>query len=362
MAAATPSTVEDVEFAQHYFANDENLDDFDFEDIVDRYDSDSDDDFDEEDNIPLATLRARLIQQDYEDIDVTNLEWSQDETVHCILPFTKTPGPVNDNTGKEPVQFFKLFYTDALFEKIATETNRNAETKRAEDPERHKGPWRETSAREMQAYYGARMVMQLLRADRDSYYWYQQPCYFMLHTPGFWKVFTRDRFAQLTRYLHFDDESTAAKPGTAGHDRLYKVRSLLEQLQAAFEREYVPDCEMSIDEGMIPFKGRLSIKQYMKDKPQKWGVKGWLFCESSTGYLFRFEIYMGKDRDLNILVEAEHAEEDNVDEGAAGDAGTGAAKTNTKRKYGLATDVVMSLISGLENTGYHRHFNLVSSS
>ena len=30
--------------------------------------------------------------------------------------------------------------------------------------------------------------------------------------------------------------------------------------------------ELSIDEAMIPFKGRLRIKQYMKDKPTKWGL------------------------------------------------------------------------------------------
>jgi len=31
--------------------------------------------------------------------------------------------------------------------------------------------------------------------------------------------------------------------------------------------------ELAVDEAMIPFKGRLGFKQYMKDKPTEWGIK-----------------------------------------------------------------------------------------
>ena len=41
----------------------------------------------------------------------------------------------------------------------------------------------------------------------------------------------------------------------------------------------------SLDEGMIPTKNRLAIKQYIKDKPIKWGIKSFLLCESETGYI-----------------------------------------------------------------------------
>lgn len=32
----------------------------------------------------------------------------------------------------------------------------------------------------------------------------------------------------------------------------------------------------SVDEQMVPFKGQLDVKQYVKNKPSKWGIK--LFC------------------------------------------------------------------------------------
>ena len=44
---------------------------------------------------------------------------------------------------------------------------------------------------------------------------------------------------------------------------------------------------------MIPTKNRLAIKQYIKDKPTKWGIKSFLLCESQTGYIVNAEIYTG---------------------------------------------------------------------
>ena len=46
---------------------------------------------------------------------------------------------------------------------------------------------------------------------------------------------------------------------------------------------------------MVKFKGRLSFRQYMPAKPTKWGVKLWSLCESTTGYLHKFQVYTGKE-------------------------------------------------------------------
>jgi len=51
---------------------------------------------------------------------------------------------------------------------------------------------------------------------------------------------------------------------------------------------------LSLDEGTVPFKGRLSIKQYCKDKPTKWGIKAFLLTDSTNGYLYTAEVYTGK--------------------------------------------------------------------
>ena len=52
---------------------------------------------------------------------------------------------------------------------------------------------------------------------------------------------------------------------------------------------------------MIPFSGRLSFKQYHKDKSTKWGLKVWMMADSRTGYNYSFDVYTGKDADLDTM-------------------------------------------------------------
>ena len=41
---------------------------------------------------------------------------------------------------------------------------------------------------------------------------------------------------------------------------------------------------LSIDEMTTPTKGRTRVKQYNKDKPDKWGAKDFELCCAKTGY------------------------------------------------------------------------------
>lgn len=54
----------------------------------------------------------------------------------------------------------------------------------------------------------------------------------------------------------------------AAYDWLFKVRPLLDALKESFSK-IEPEERHSIDEQMIPLKGRSSLKQYMKNKPHK---------------------------------------------------------------------------------------------
>ena len=80
---------------------------------------------------------------------------------------------------------------------------------------------------------------------------------------------------------------------------MLKVRKLLDLITPRFESEYVPHKQVSIDEAMIPFKGHLGFKEYMKDKPTKMGDKG----DATNGYVYRLQVYTGKKlEDANTSV------------------------------------------------------------
>ena len=68
------------------------------------------------------------------------------------------------------------------------------------------------------------------------------------------------------------DNNTLVPRGSPGHDRLGKVRPLIDHLASRFTEMYEPHCEVSVDEAMIKFQGRFSLKEYMPLKPTKRGI------------------------------------------------------------------------------------------
>ena len=84
------------------------------------------------------------------------------------------------------------------------------------------------------------------------------------------------------------------KPGDSNFDKLFKVRQFIDDLKTTFQINYGPHREQAVDEAMIKYKGRTSLKQYMPMKPIKRGIKMWCRADSTNGYLCDFDIYTGK--------------------------------------------------------------------
>ena len=67
---------------------------------------------------------------------------------------------------------------------------------------------------------------------------------------------TRDRFEEITRYLHFVDNNTLPLRDEPGYHRLQKVAPIITLMKERFLGCYNPHPQNSIDEAMIPFKGK----------------------------------------------------------------------------------------------------------
>ena len=57
---------------------------------------------------------------------------------------------------------------------------------------------------------------------------------------------------------------------------------------------YQPNREFGIDERMVRSKARFSFRQYIRNKPTKWGFKLWYICDSYNGYTSCLSVYRGK--------------------------------------------------------------------
>ena len=73
------------------------------------------------------------------------------------------------------------------------------------------------------------------------------------------------------RYAHFNNNDEMKAKHDPNYDPLFKVRPLLDSLREQLKKVEQGE-RQCIDEQMIPFKGRSSLKQYLK-KTKKMGVQ-----------------------------------------------------------------------------------------
>lgn len=101
-----------------------------------------------------------------------------------------------------------------------------------------------------------------------------------------------NRFENLKRFLHFNNNENIPDRSSPNYDKLFKVRPIIESVLNKCKM-LEPEEYHSIDEQIIPTKSKSSIKQYNPKKPHKWGYKVFARCGSS-GMVYNFEVYTGK--------------------------------------------------------------------
>lgn len=109
--------------------------------------------------------------------------------------------------------------------------------------------------------------------------------------PVIQRTMTYKRFQAISRWLCFHDESKRKQKGQPGYDKLFRVRELSDLFNDRFDS--VPKtARLCVDEQMCVTKMKHHLRQYMPNKPHKWGVKLFVLCDS-YGFAYRFEIYTG---------------------------------------------------------------------
>ena len=77
--------------------------------------------------------------------------------------------------------------------------------------------------------------------------------------------------------------------------RIDKIKSLCDALINNFQANYLPGENLAVDETMVGFRGRFGPKQYMPNKPTKYGIKACTLASSDTGYLLNLLLYIGAE-------------------------------------------------------------------
>jgi len=72
----------------------------------------------------------------------------------------------------------------------------------------------------------------------------------------------------------------------------------LNYFNSKMEEVYEPSKNLSIDESMILWRGRLVFRQYIKNKRHKYGVKSYMLTEP-WGFIHRIMVYSGQGHDIS---------------------------------------------------------------
>jgi hypothetical protein len=128
--------------------------------------------------------------------------------------------------------------------------------------------------------------------DRIKDYWSTAE---QFHTPFYSNTMKRDRFLHILRFLHFTDNNAEIDRKAYNYDRLWKIRTIFDTLNDAYQKYYNPSEDLAIDEVIVKFKGRVVFRQYIPKKHKRFGIKIFKLCDAA-GYTVDMKVYSGRDR------------------------------------------------------------------
>ena len=173
-----------------------------------------------------------------------------------------------------PYSLFKMFVTDDMLESATEQTNRYSVEKN--------GSSINMTCMELEKLIGMIFYMGLVNMPNLRSYWESE-----LRYEPVANVMARDRFLKLLTLLHFVGNNEVSDEEKV--DKLWKLRPWFEALRQNFLK--IPPKEFqSVDEIIIPFKGRSGLKVYMPNKPHKWGFKFWGRSDSD-GFIYDLDLY-----------------------------------------------------------------------
>lgn len=94
----------------------------------------------------------------------------------------------------------------------------------------------------------------------------------------------RKRFFGIRSHFHVINNMDTP---TNNHNKFIKVRPLYNRIKKACLK-LPTEKYLSVDEQIVPFKGHLSVKQYIRGKPNPWGIKFFYYVVKVALYTIYF--------------------------------------------------------------------------
>ena len=141
---------------------------------------------------------------------------------------------------------------------------------------------------EMRKFLELKLLMEQVRKSTDP----------TVSTPIFPHTMSRNHFESIWHAWHFSDN----RQQTQDSGWLFKIWPVYEYFVQKYRSVYSPKQELSLDEAMIPWWGRMKFRICSPGKITKCGVLVTMMCEAVLGYICNVEIYSAEGTMLEDTV------------------------------------------------------------
>ena len=105
---------------------------------------------------------------------------------------------------------------------------------------------------------------------------------------------SRDKFDFVMKHLHFTGNNSLDLT-----NKFAEIRPVFQHLKKKFMQFGVVQENNSVDKAMVSYHGRHGAKQFIKNKPIRYGYKLWIET-NRLGYVYWFEPYQGISTTISI--------------------------------------------------------------
>jgi Transposase IS4 len=264
----------------------------------------------------ISENSANDSESDSENVD-ESAWYGKDKTVWSKKPLTtgRTPshnivtsapglkGPARANPPKSPIDAWNLMVTDEMLDKILVHTNSKIQSTRSQYKQFTRRVFQrnstakksrpsyvsETERVELNAFLGLLYLQGVFKSGHED-------LRSLWATDGtgrdiFRCTMSLARFSFLLSCLRFDDQTTRQE-----RMRTNKLAPILEIFDAFVENSssnYSPSPYLTVDEMLIPFRGRCGFRMYIPSKPAKYGLKVQILADARNHYMVQGEVYTG---------------------------------------------------------------------
>lgn len=186
----------------------------------------------------------------------------------------------------EPLEAFLNLFSNDIYEEIILSTNLEGRRWASASSSRH---WNDISKKELFAFIG---LLILAGSEKANHVPIRELFLSRFKHPMYKACFSVNRFEQILCCLLFDDKRT--RPARLETDRLAAFSYVWKLFINNCLKVYKPGESVTVDEQLVPFRGRCGFVQYMPQKPHKYGIKIFWSCDAENHFAHNAEIYSGR--------------------------------------------------------------------